>query len=151
MGLFCHRRRQSATRRWFERVFKLILFCSLGLNQLEYWTDRLRIPLEDGNHSGTYPQLVPGFADSITICGFKRDSSKLDSSTQLLNSWDIFFLTLPSTSSETCMMYSSAIPETDVLYDWLFLGCSFFVSLETAANFRLFLNVAIFRRQEAQQ
>ena len=35
---------------------------------------------------------------------------------------------------------------TDVFRDWPFLGFSSCVSLVTAANFRLFLNVAIFLR-----
>ena len=37
---------------------------------------------------------------------------------------------------------SSVFRGTDVFCDWLFLGCSF-VSLNTAANFHLFLIVAI--------
>ena len=62
----------------------------------------------------------------------------------LLNSWESFLLTLPSISSKTCVVYSSLILGTDVFRDWPFLGCSSCVSLVTAANFRLFLNVAIF-------
>ena len=62
----------------------------------------------------------------------------------LLNSWDSFLVTLPSISSETFVIYSSLILGTDVFRDWLFLGCSSCVSLVTTANFRLFLNVAIF-------
>ena len=61
-----------------------------------------------------------------------------------LNSWDSFLLTLPSISSETCVIYSSLILGTDVFRDWPFLGFSSCVSLLTSANFRLFLNVAIF-------
>ena len=62
----------------------------------------------------------------------------------LLNSWHSFLLTLPSIFSETCVVYSSLILGTDVFRDWPFLGFSFRVSLVTAANFRLFLNVVIF-------
>ena len=62
----------------------------------------------------------------------------------LLNSWDSFLVTLTSISSETCVIYSSLILVTDVFRDWPFLGCSSCVSLVTAANFHLFLNVAIF-------
>ena len=62
----------------------------------------------------------------------------------LLNSWDSFLVTLPSISSETCAIYSSLILGTDVDRDWPFLGCSSCVSLVTAANFRLILNVAMF-------
>ena len=61
-----------------------------------------------------------------------------------LNYWDSFLVTLPSISSETCVIYSSLILGTDVFRDWPFLGCSSCVSLVTAATFRLFLNVAIF-------
>ena len=62
----------------------------------------------------------------------------------LLNSWDSFLVTLLSISSETCVIYSSLILGTDVFRDWPFLGCSSCVSSVTAANYRLFLNVAIF-------
>ena len=91
--------------------------------------------------SGTVPE-------SVRICGFKKKSSKLDRATKmrgsvLLISWDNFILTLPSISSETCVIYSSLILGTDVFRDLPFRGCSFYVSLETAANFRSFLNVAI--------
>ena len=62
----------------------------------------------------------------------------------LLNCWDTFLVTLPSVYSETCVIYSSLILGTDVFRDWPFLGFSSCISLVTAANFRLFLNVAIF-------
>ena len=89
---------------------------------------------------GTVPQ-------SVRTCGLKRNSSNLDRAPKMrdfvrLNSWDSFLVTLPLISSETCVMYSSVIPGTTVICDWLFLVCSC-VSLETTANFRLFLNVAI--------
>ena len=61
----------------------------------------------------------------------------------LLNSFDSFLRTLPLISSEPCVMYSSVILGTDVFCDWPFLGLTSYVSLETAANFRLFLNVAV--------
>ena len=80
--------------------------------------------------------------ESVRTRGFKRNSSNLDRAPKMLNSWDSILVTLLSTFSETCVMYSSVIPGTDVFRDWLFLRCSC-VSLETAANFRLFLNVAI--------
>ena len=69
----------------------------------------------------------------------------------LLYSWDSFLVTLPSISSETCVIYSSFILGTDVFRDWPFLGFPSRVSLVTAANFRLFLNVAIFRKENATQ
>ena len=94
------------------------------------------------NVSGTVPEC-------FRICGLKRNLSNLDRAAKmrdsvLLNSWDSFLVTLPSISSETCVLYSSLILGTDVFRDWPFLGCSSCVSLVTAANFRLFLNVAIF-------
>ena len=93
---------------------------------------------------------VPGtFTECVRICGFKRKSSNLDRAPKmresvLLNFWDSFLATLPSISSETCVIYSSLFLGTDVFRDWPFLRCSSYVSLVTAANFRLFLNVAIF-------
>ena len=93
---------------------------------------------------------VPGtVSECVVICGFKRNSSNLDRAPKmrdfvLLNSWDSFLVTLPSISSETCVIYSSLILGTDVFRDWPFLGFPSCVSLVTAANFRLFLNVAIF-------
>ena len=92
--------------------------------------------------SGTFPEC-------IRICGFKRNSSNSDRAPKmrdsvLPNSWDSFLVTLPSISSETCVIYSSLILGTDVFRDWPFLGGSPCVSLVTAANFRLFLNIAIF-------
>ena len=56
--------------------------------------------------------------------------------------WQLL-LTLLSISSGNCVIYSSLILGTDVFRDWPFLGCSSCVSLVTAANFRLFFNVAI--------
>ena len=71
------------------------------------------------------PGKVPG---CVRICGFKRNSSSLDRAHKmrdsvLLNSWDNFSATLSSISSETCVIYSSLIPGTDVFRDWPFLGC----------------------------
>ena len=62
----------------------------------------------------------------------------------LLYSWDSLLVTLPSISSESCVIYSSLILGTEVFRDWSFLGFSSCFSLVTAANFPLFLNVAIF-------
>ena len=97
---------------------------------------------------------VPGtVSECVRIYWFKRNSSNLDRAPKmrdsvLLNSWDSFLLTLPSISSETCVIFSSLIQGTDVFRDWPFLGCSSCVSLVTAANFRLFLNVAIFLKKK---
>ena len=87
--------------------------------------------------------------ECVRICWFRRNSSNLDRAPKmrdsvLLNSWDSFLVTLPSISSESCVIYSSLILGTDVFRDWPFLEFSSCVSLVTAANFRLFLNVAIF-------
>ena len=37
-----------------------------GLNQLDCWHDRQRTPLQDGDHSGNGPRLVPGFLSQCT-------------------------------------------------------------------------------------
>ena len=88
---------------------------------------------------------VPGTVpENVRIRGFKRNSTNLDRAPK--NSWDSFLVALPSISSETCAIYSSAIPGADEFCDWLFLGYSC-VSLHRAANFRLNLNVAIFRKR----
>ena len=93
---------------------------------------------------------VPGTVpECVRICGIMGNSSNLDRAPKmrdsvLLNSWDSFLVTLLSISSETCVIYSSLILGTDVFCDWPFQGCSSCVSLVTAANLRLFLNVAIF-------
>ena len=93
---------------------------------------------------------VPGtIPECFRICGLRRNSSNLDRAPKmrdfvLLNSWDSFQVTLPSISSETCVIFSSLILGTDVFRDWPFLECSSCVPLATAANFHLFLNVAIF-------
>ena len=98
------------------------------------------------NVSGTVPEC-------IRTCWFRRNSSNLDRAPKmrdsiLLNSWDSFLVTLPSISAESCVIYSSLILGTDVFRDSPFLGFSFCISLVTAANFRLFLNVAIFWREK---
>ena len=67
-----------------------------------------------------------------------------------LNSLESFSVNLPSISSETWAMYSSAIPGSSVFCDWLFLVFSG-VSIETACNFLLFLNVAMILREKLCQ
>ena len=92
---------------------------------------------------------VPGTVpESVRNCVLHKNSSNSDRAPKmrdsvLLKSKDSFLMILPSISSETCVMYSSAIAGSDVFRDWLFLGCSSCVYLETVAKFRLFLNVAI--------
>ena len=126
-------------------------FCVLWLRKMpasgwgSLWESSSFVPwfskLVFRNVPGTVPECV-------RICGFKRNSFNLDRAPKmrdsvLLNSWDSFLVTLPSIS-ETCVIYSSLILGTDVFRDRPFLGCSSSVSLVTTANFRLFLNVAIF-------
>ena len=97
---------------------------------------------------------VPGTVpENVRICGFKRNSPNLDRAagmrdSVLLNSWDCSLVSLPSISSETCVMYSSLILGTDVFRDGQFLGCSSYVSLVAAATFRLLLKVAMFLRKK---
>ena len=138
----------------------------LCLSQLNDGTDRRRVPLQDEDRSSWerssfgswfYTILfrkVPGTVpECVRICGFRRNSSNLDRASNmrdfvLLNSWGSFLVTLPSISSETCVIFSSLILGTDVFRDWSFLEFSACVSLVTAANFRLFLNVAIFLKEK---
>ena len=96
--------------------------------------------------------MVPG---SVRICGLKRNSFSSDRAPKMqmqdsvpLSSWDSILVTLSSISSGTCVMYSSRFSGMDVLCDWLFVGCSPCVSLETALNFRLLLNVLILLKKE---
>ena len=97
---------------------------------------------------------VPGTVpECVRICWFKRNSFNLDRAPKIwdsvrLNSWDSFLVTLPSISSETCVICSSLIVGTDVFRDWPFLGCSSCVSLVTAANFSM---LPSFWRENATQ
>ena len=89
--------------------------------------------------------------EQVRTCGFRRNSSSLDKAPKMrefvrLNFWGSYLVTLPSKSSETCVMYSSAIPGLSVFCGWLFLVISG-VSLEVTANFLLFLSVAMIRRE----
>ena len=95
-----------------------------------------------------FPDVPWTATEQVRTCGFRRNLSSFDNAPKvrdsvLLNSLESFLVTLPSISSETWEMYS-----------WVNSGSSTFcpllpllpsgVSLETAANFLLFLNVAIF-------
>ena len=93
--------------------------------------------------------------EQVRTCGFRKNSLSLDKAPKMHDSVRLtfresFLVTLPSIFSETWVMYSSAIPGLSVLCDWLFLVFSG-VSLETAANFLLFINVAIILREELCQ
>ena len=124
------------------------------MGRLNCGTDRQGTPLQDGDHSRTDPQLLPGFfkfvlrnvpgtlPESVGICGLERNSSNLDRAPKirdsvLLKSWDTFLVTVLSIYSETCVIYSPVFPGTDVFCEWLF-PMIFCVSFETAANLRLF-------------
>ena len=90
--------------------------------------------------------------DHVRTCGVRGISSSLDEASKKrdsvqLNSWKSFLVTLPSISSETWVMYSSAIPGLHVFCDCLFLVSSG-VSVETSANFLLLFKIAINLREK---
>ena len=136
----------------------------LDLGQLNCGTDRQRSPLQVGDHSGNDPQLLPGFLcrcsgmfperfRSVSVSVGSRKICLISTvpnmrASVLLNCWDTFSSTRPSTSSETCVMCFSVIPGANVFCGWLFLGCSC-VFRGTAANFRLFRDDAIFWGKES--
>ena len=96
---------------------------------------------------------VPGTAtEQVRTCGFRRNSSSFDRATKirdsvLVNSFESFLVTLPLISSKTWEMYSWSISGSNVFSDWLVLVFSG-VSLETAADFLLFLKVAMILREK---
>ena len=106
-----------------------------------------RSPLGSWFSTSALPNVAGTIPENVRTCGFKRNWSNLDRAPKmpdsvLLNSWDIFLVTLPSISSENCALNSSVIPGAEVFCDGLFLGyCC--ISLAKAANFPLFHNVAI--------
>ena len=90
--------------------------------------------------------------EQVRTCGFRRNSSSFDRAPKIrdsvrLNSFESFLVTLPLISSETSEMYSWAISGSSVFCDWLFL-VFLGVSLETTANFLLFLKVAMTLRKK---
>ena len=99
---------------------------------------------------------VPGTAtEQVRSCGFRRISSSLDRTPKIRNSdrlisFESFFVTLISISSETLEMYSWAILGLSVFCDQLILVFWGF-SLGTAANFLLFLKVAMILREKFYQ
>ena len=93
--------------------------------------------------------------EQVRTCGFRKNSPSLDKAPKMrdsvrLCSWESFLETLRSFSLKTWAMYSSAIPGSSVFCDRLFLVFSG-VSLETAANFLLFLNVAMILKEKLCQ
>ena len=134
-----------------------------GLSQLKCWPGKQRIPLRDKDHSRVDPQWVHGFLSHCfrmfperfrsrsVFSGSKKNSSSFDKAPKIhdsvqLNSPDCFIVNLPSFSSDTQVMYSLVLPGTNVICNWPFLTLSC-ASLETAANFHLFLSVAITRKR----
>ena len=150
-------------------VFPFKSFCERsppGLSHLNCRTFRHRTPLREGDRSGNDSQLVPVFKSLFQdvlwtvpergrTCWFKKSSSNLNRAPKmrdsvLLKSWDSFLVTVPSFSLETCVMYSSVIPGTDVFCDWLFRECSC-VSLKQLLTFSCFFMLPTFWREKAQQ
>ena len=136
----------------------------LWLNHLGYCYDRQWTPLPDRGCLRNDPQWVPGFLSCCSwmfpeqlrykselvvvqkkFIEFRQSTQKVWlSPAKLLGK---FLVTLLSIFSETWVKYSSAISELSVFCDWLFLVFSG-VSLETTANFLLFLNVAMILRKK---
>ena len=135
---------------------------SLGLNRLNDGTETEDPTSGWGSlwerfqFSKSMFQDVPGtVAGCVCTCEFKRNSSSLDRAPKmrdsvLLNSCYSFLVTLLSISSETCVIHSPLILGTGTFRDRPFLRFSSCVSFATAANFRLFLLVAIFWREIVQ-
>ena len=101
-------------------------------------TDFRRLPLQEEDHSRNNHQLVPDFLRpcsgifperfrrlsvyvvSRKICSIQTELPRCGT----LSCWiprTVFFVNLPSIPSETCVMYSSVIPGTDVFRDWPFI------------------------------
>ena len=123
------------------------------LSYLDYQSDDKRPPLRGRDRLGSDPHWVPDFlsccswtfTEQVRTCGFRRNLSSLDKAPRIRDSvrlkfFESFLLTLPSISSETWEMYSWANSGSSVFCDWLSLAFSG-VSLETAANFLLFLKM----------
>ena len=96
---------------------------------------------------------IPGTAtEHVRTCGFIRNSSSLDKAPKIrdsvrLNCFESFSITLAAISSESREICSGAISGSSVFCDRLFFVFSG-VSLETAANFLLFLKVAMILREK---
>ena len=104
-----------------------------ALNHLSYWCDRQRTPLRDKHRLGNDPQWVPGFlsccldvpgtaTEQVRTFWVQKKFIEFRQNTQNArlhpaNSWESFLVTFLSISSETWVMYSSAIPGLSVLCD----------------------------------
>ena len=108
----------------------------LGMVPSGFPVFKATIPGCSRNGSGTYPYL------RVQKKFVKFGQSTQNTSLCSTNFLGQFFSNLASISSETCVIYSSVIPGTNVFWDWMFLALSC-VSLETTASFCLSLRVAI--------
>ena len=113
---------------------------------------RERSPVGSRLSESLFLNVLGTATEQVWTCGLRRNSSSLDKEPKMrdsvrLNSFESFLVTLPSISSETWKMYLWAIPRSSVFCHWLFLVLSD-VSLETAANFLLFLKVAMIMRKK---
>ena len=138
-----------------------VFSCSESFRLLEWQAENLA--LGQGPSREQYPVgsrfsellflYVPGTAtEQVRTCGFRRKTSSLDKALEIhqsvqLNSREVFSRTISSISWEIWVIYSSTIPVLSVFCDWLFLVFSG-VNRGTAANFLLFLNVAITLREK---
>ena len=83
--------------------------------------------------------------EQVQNYGLRINSSSSDKAPKMRDSVRLIFWDV-SISSETLVMYSLAITKLSGFRDWFFL-VFFGVSLETAANFLSFLNVAMIQRE----
>ena len=115
-----------------------------------------KIPVGSRLSKSLFRDVLETVPEHVRTCGFRIYSSnsnrttKMSDSVRLISS-DSFLVTLSSISSEIWVIYSSLITGTNVLCDWVFLTLSC-DSLDTAANFRLFLSIIIIsKKREVQQ
>ena len=131
---------------------------------LDYQSDEKSIWHRNRDRLRNDDQWAPGFlsccssdvsgttTEQVRTCGFRRKSSSFDRAPKirdsvLLNCFESFLVTLLSISSETWKKHSWAISGSIVFRDWVLLILSG-ASLETAASFRLFLNVAMLLKKK---
>ena len=115
----------------------------LGLSQLNCWTDSQRTPLQDGDHSGNDPQLVPDFLCQCS--GMFRNGSGECPYLRVQEEFVQFRQSAKNTGlcpAEFLRQFlsDSAFNLFRNLRDILFVDSR---NERVAANFRLFLNAAI--------
>ena len=138
---------------WSES-FRLLVWQAETTNS-EQGLFRERTPVCSGFSELLFLEVPGTTTEEVQDFGFRRNLSSLDKAHKMRNfvrlvSWGSFLVTLPSTSSEIWVMYFSAIPGLSVFCGWLFYLFSG-VSLETAPNFLLSLNVAMILREKLFQ